>query len=572
MSQILMINDIRLPADHDAEALDQKVAKLLQLKKAPEYRIVKQSLDARKKEQLLYLYSVAVEPKAVSSQVMKRAMSGKDKHLSVKVEKVYDFLTVAKGCQSPKDRPVIIGTGPAGLFCGYELARAGYRPILVERGSDVEKRQQAVNRYWEEGVLNPECNVQFGEGGAGTFSDGKLNSSIHDKTGRVAEVLRTFVDFGAPSEILWNNKPHIGTDVLRDVIANLRKEILRLGGEVCFDTVFLRPVFSEKGEPRELAGVVVKTMGATSKDKLTSLGAKPGEEPGTYLLDCSRLVLAIGHSARDTFTELARLSVPMEPKAFAVGLRVQHPQEMINASQYGTSEAAKHLPAADYKLTYQTETGRGVYSFCMCPGGYVVDASSEAERIAVNGMSNRSRDGKNANSAIVVNVTPEDVLRAVSAMEGLPEVLAGMQFQRKIEHLAYLTGSGKVPVQLLGDFEENKPSVSCGAFTPEIKGFSGFGNLRDCLPTYINDAIIDGFRHFGRRIDGFARKDAILCGVESRTSSPVRILRDEHFQSKVRGLYPCGEGAGYAGGITSAAVDGIKVAEAIVKEDIICQP
>jgi hypothetical protein len=430
-----------------------------------------------------------------------------------------------------KERPVIIGAGPAGLFCAYYLAVRGFEPIVLERGRSVSERKKDIDRFWQTGVLDPESNVQFGEGGAGTFSDGKLNTLTKDRSGRNKEVLRLFVRMGAKESILYEQKPHLGTDVLFEVIANLRNEIIRLGGEVRFCS-----------RAEELI---------TVKDHLNGIKLSDGN-----IIKSRHCVLAIGHSARDTFEMLLHKKVSMEPKNFAVGFRVQHPQQMINESQYGTAWA--QFPAAAYKLTAQTSGGRGVYSFCMCPGGYVVNASSEAGLLAVNGMSYSRRDGENANSAVIVSVTPEDFPDK--------DVLGGMHFQRMIEKRAFEAGCGRIPLQLYKDFKDNICSEKTGEIFPAVKGQYSFGNLRNILPDELNEAFIEGMEQFGHKIKGFDRDDVILAGVESRTSSPVRIKRDENLMSNIRGLYPCGEGAGYAGGITSAAADGIFIAEQIIKD------
>ena len=447
------------------------------------------------------------------------------------------------------------------------------------------------------------CNVQFGEGGAGTFSDGKLNTLVKDPNGRNRLVLSLFAEFGADPSITYVHKPHIGTDVLMGIVKGMRKEIIRLGGEVRFYSQVTDILFAEEKkdfakEEREI--VFTENTGAGQKScrrNIRGVVVNGKEEILTEVL-----VLAIGHSARDTFSMLNVREIPMEAKAFAVGLRIQHPQEMVDASQYG-QEAAKILGAASYKLTHTCAGGRGVYSFCMCPGGFVVNASSEEGRLAVNGMSYHARDGENANSALIVTVTPEDFLKFVKfgekieeieKIEGIEEtkgieeikgkeetkrieeikeiekeestdVLAGIAFQRVLEERAFRAGKGKVPVQLYGDFKENRCSVKFGAVKPQIKGEMTFANLQEVLPVPLVDALIEGIERFGRVIPGFHREDALLAGVESRTSSPVRILRDKQLESSVLGLFPCGEGAGYAGGITSAAMDGIKVAEEIAR-------
>ena len=440
-------------------------------------------------------------------------------------------------------RPVIIGAGPAGYFAALQLACAGYRPIVYERGKCVEERTRDVEGFWQgETPICANSNVSFGEGGAGTFSDGKLNTGIKDKYGRIQAVIHDFIRFGASEEIGYLNKPHIGTDVLKHVMKKMREEIRSFGGEIHFS--------------HQLTAISHRS------DTCLSLTIKDLQNEQTIVVETSACILAIGHSARDTFAMLQAAGVTMEAKSFAMGLRIEHSQAMVNASQYGTSEQAKLLPAADYKMTYRSTKGRSVYSFCMCPGGFVVNASSGEGQSVVNGMSNHARDEENANSAIVVNVTPEDF-----AADGFADygVLAGVEFQKKYEYLAYEAGNGKIPVQLFADYKANCVSTEFGSVKPNIRGGYQFANLNKCLPAYINDAIIEGILDYDRKLKGFSSGDAVLSGIESRTSSPVRIVRDETYRSDYAGLFPCGEGAGYAGGITSAAVDGIKVAEAVAE-------
>lgn len=515
------------------ETLTKKAAKLLGVK--PEdissLQILKHSIDARKKPQLFQVYTLGItlENHKLEEKTVKRC---NNKQVIVQSQQPYTFPPSGKA-KLPY-RPVVIGTGPAGLFCGYMLAKHGYQPILLERGLDVETRSKDVEAYWHGGSLKPESNVQFGEGGAGTFSDGKLNTLVKDKYGRNREVLRIFTEFGAPAHILYESKPHIGTDILKQVVVGMRNFIIEMGGEVRFGA------------------------------KVTGLLVEDGTLCGVEINHCEQLqttraVLAIGHSARDTFTYLNALHVPMEAKAFAVGMRAEHSQHKINACMYGEEQGGL-LPAAPYKLTAQTSTGRGVYSFCMCPGGFVVDASSEPGQITVNGMSYADRGGIHANSAIIVQVTPEDF--------GTDGPLVGVAFQRALEKTAYKLGNGKVPVQYYGDFVKNRPSQpQTNREKPCIKGTYELTNLRGLLPPACETAFLEAMGQFDRTIPGFAAEDTILSGIESRTSSPVRIHRDETLQSPaIKGLYPCGEGAGYAGGITSAAMDGILVAENLARE------
>ncbi|KIR01877.1 NAD(FAD)-utilizing dehydrogenasehypothetical protein [Lachnospiraceae bacterium TWA4] len=516
---MIQISQLKLPVGHSDEELVQKVVKKLKITRdqIQKLTIRRASIDARKKPELYWVYTIWLE--------LKNEKKFKDLKISPK-----EYVLPSPGTKELMHRPVIIGTGPAGLFCGLFLARAGYRPILLERGLEVAKRVEKVNTFWETGKLDTNCNVQFGEGGAGTFSDGKLNTLVKDNSGRNHKVLETFVEAGAPTDILYLNKPHIGTDVLREVVQNLHKEIEEAGGEIYFSS--------------QVTDLMIED------DQLKGLEINHKEQIETEVA-----VLAIGHSARDTFEMLHKRQIPMEAKSFAVGFRIEHPQEMINESQYGAKKV-KGLLAADYKLTAKTSTGRGVYSFCMCPGGQVVNSSSEEGHMVVNGMSYRKRDGKNANAALIVTVTPEDYPSN--------EVLSGVEFQRRIEKAAYEAGNGKIPIQLYGDFKKGQPSTMIGQVHPEVKGQYQLTSLNSILPEELNESLIEGIESFGKKIKGFNREDALLLGVESRTSSPIRILRDDKMQTKVRGIYPCGEGPGYAGGIMSAAMDGIKAAEKII--------
>lgn len=525
---MIRVTQVKLPAGHRPEDLKRKAAKLLKIRpeEVKAVKIIKQSIDARKKEDILWIYTLDVETEK-ESQIMKKA---KGPNISLARPQAYIF---PKPGRSPLSQPpVIIGSGPAGLFCGLMLAEAGYCPVILERGEDVGTRRRKVEAFWRDGTLEPESNVQFGEGGAGTFSDGKLNTLVKDPAMRNQKVLEIFVEHGADPEILYVNKPHMGTDVLSLVVEHMREHIRQLGGSVSFGRKVTDLIIADG----HIAGVMVNDR---------------------EIIETNQVVLAIGHSARDTFYMLHQKGIPMDSKSFAVGLRIQHPQRMINQSQYGR-EQDPVLGPAPYKTAWQSKTGRGVYSFCMCPGGYVVDASSEPGRLAVNGMSYHDRAGNNANSALIVTVTPED-------FEGTSP-LAGVEFQRMLEEKAYGQGGGRIPLQLYGDFKEGKVSKTFGSVEPEMKGRYEFGNLRQVLPDALSLPLIEGIQAFEGKIQGFARYDSILAGVESRTSSPVRIHRDERLQSRIRGLYPCGEGAGYAGGITSAAMDGIRVAEEIAGE------
>ncbi|SEW27395.1 NAD(P)/FAD-dependent oxidoreductase [[Clostridium] fimetarium] len=540
---MIRINQLKLSPIHSEDDMRKAIKHSLKLSDELEfeYKIVKRSIDARHKPEILYVYAVNVKIKnqSLENKTIKKVYNN---NVMLTTENKYTFpCTQISDNQENTLRPIIIGFGPAGMFCALFLARCGLKPIVVERGQCVEKRLKAVNEFWNTNELNINSNVQFGEGGAGTFSDGKLNTMIKDPSGRIAKVLETFVEAGADSSILYNNKPHIGTDVLCDIVRNIRKEIISLGGEVRFNTC-LEGIDAPNNEVKSIH---VKD---TSEQNLK-----------TEKIDCDTVVMAIGHSARDTFAMIHEIGIEMVSKSFAVGLRIEHPQAFINYNTYGDA-TYKNLPVADYKVTYQAKTGRGVYSFCMCPGGYVVNASSEKEMLAINGMSYSRRDSKNANSALIVTVTPQD-------FDGIGP-LAGIEFQRKLERAAYKEGKGSVPVQLVSDFIDNRISTKLGQVTPCIKGSYEFANIRNILPEYISQTIIEGLDNFGNLIKGYNMEDAVLSGIESRTSSPVRIIRNDLGESSIKGLFPCGEGAGYAGGITSAAIDGIKTAEKIAQKYI----
>lgn len=525
--KMIRISQLKLPITHTKAQLEKKIAKAL---KNPgnsfTYEIKKQSLDCRHKNDKIFVYTVDVTIRDEQKLIKKV----NNNNVMLTKERPYE-------CPSPGETPllhspVIVGSGPAGLFCGWYLAKAGYCPIILERGEEAEKRQKTVENFWKNGVLDPESNVQFGEGGAGTFSDGKLNTLVKDPYGRNHEVLKRFVAAGAPEEIIYQQKPHLGTDVLVGIVEKMRHEIEEMGGKFCFRSKVTDLIF-ENNTLKEIE---------INNDKR---------------IPAQVCVLAPGHSARDTFEMLQKRGVYMEPKSFAVGLRIEHPQEMINMDLYGEPEN-ELLGAASYKVTHKCANGRGVYSFCMCPGGYVVNASSEPGRLAVNGMSYQARDSRNANSAMIVTVTPED----------FPDkgVLGGVEFQRDLEKKAWELGEGKIPVQLFGDFCKNQASEALGEVTPCMKGEYILTNVRSVLPKAVGDSIEEGVRAFGKRISGFDREDALLSGIESRTSSPVRIVRDQELTANMAGIYPCGEGAGYAGGITSAAMDGIKVAETVCRK------
>lgn len=521
---MLRISQLKLPETHTQEQLEKKLLKMLRIsrKDLGHYYIRKRSLDARKKPELYYVYSIDVEIK--NEERVLKSMKGKVQKVSSRPYSVPEH-----GTERLSDRPVIIGSGPAGLFCAYLLAGEGYRPLIIERGAPARERKRDVEKFWETGVLDPASNVQFGEGGAGTFSDGKLNTLVKDPAGRNRFVLETFVKFGAPEDILWEQKPHIGTDILIDVVETMRREIEKMGGEFRFHSQVTDLIPEEK------------VLVINDEEKIKAGAA----------------VLAIGHSARDTFYMLCKRGFDMEAKAFAIGVRVEHPQRLIDENMYGRDNRGD-LPAASYKLTEKLDNGRGVYTFCMCPGGYVVNASSEPGCLAVNGMSYHGRAGENANSAVIVTVTPQDY--------GTDHPLSGVEFQRKLERRAWEEGKGCVPVQRFEDFCENKDTEKLGSIKPSIKGHYRLGNVRNIFPEELSFSIRDGIRAMDQKIRGFAGEDVLLSGVESRTSSPVRINRDDSFRSNIPWVYPCGEGAGYAGGITSAAMDGIKVAETLIRK------
>ena len=487
--------------------------------------IEKQSLDARDKNEIFYVYECSFKVKN-ESDVLRKNKGNKD--LFKMIDKSYHFDKI--GTIKLNKRPVVVGCGPAGLFSALLLAEKGYKPLIIERGEQVDKRIEDVNSFWKDGKLNKNSNVQFGEGGAGTFSDGKLNTLVKDVGNRGRKVFNIFVECGAPREILYSYKPHIGTNKLVNVVKSLREKIISLGGEFRFNTC--------------LTNINVED------NKLKSIEVNKRET-----IDTEVLVLAIGHSARDTFKMLYDLGIKMESKPFAVGLRVEHKQDMINLSQYG-EKYKDILDPATYKLTYKASNNRGVYSFCMCPGGYVVNSSSEEGCLVVNGMSNYERESKNSNSAIVVTVNKEDFGESV---------LDGVKFQRNLENLAYNSCNGKIPVQTLGGFNNNKIE-ELKDVKPLVKGRYELADLNKILPKEICDSIKEAFPYFGKKIKGFDKGDTILFGVESRTSSPIRIVRDENFISSIEGIYPCGEGCGYAGGITSSAIDGIKVSEKIIEK------
>ena len=521
---MIRIRDIVMPAEHNPHQLGYEASQLLGISasKVRQVKIVRRSVDARKKPDVKIIYTIDVSVDGNEKRILKTS-GCKRAQLAPTT-----FYKPSKTEKTTKKRPVVIGFGPAGMFAALILANAGLRPIVLERGEDAASRNAKVEHFFATGELDPKSNVQFGEGGAGTFSDGKLNTGVNNP--RIHWILSQFVRFGARDNILYDAKPHVGTDVLLTVVQNLRARVIKLGGEVRFNT--------------QVTGLI------TDGDKLIGVKTATGEE-----ISCDTAVLAIGHSARDTFEMLDASGIPMEPKAFAMGVRIEHKQELIDEAQYGMVNPC--LPPADYKLVQHLDDG-SVYTFCMCPGGYVVAAASEEGRVVTNGMSYADRDGENANAALLVTVNPEEF-----PYEG---TLGGMKWQRQIEEKAYqISGSYRAPAQRVGDFLNGIPSTGPGAVEPTYRPGVHWCDLHDVLPEKISRSLTEALPKLDGSLAGFAHPDAVLTAPETRSSSPVRILRDEFRQSKLRGLYPCGEGAGYAGGIMSAAIDGIMTAEAIIE-------
>ena len=522
---MIRIRDIALPPEHNPHQLNYEAAQLLKVSnsKIRQVKIVRRSVDARKKPDVKIIYTIEVavdgnEGKILRNSGCKRASIAKGNYYKPPKQKL----------ESEK-RPVVIGFGPAGMFAALILSMAGLKPIVLERGEDAQSRHDKVEKFFETGELDTRSNVQFGEGGAGTFSDGKLNTGVNNP--RIGWVLDQFVKFGAREDILYDAKPHVGTDVLLNVVLNLRKRVITLGGEVRFNS--------------QVTGLRIEN------GQLTGLQVNGGE-----IVETDRAVLAIGHSARDTFELLHSLNIPMEPKAFAMGARIEHKQSMVNASQYGENNPV--LPPADYKLVQHLDE-KSVYTFCMCPGGYVVAAASEEGRVVTNGMSYADWEGENANAALLVTVNPEE----------FPDksTLGGMYWQRQIEEKAYqVSGSYRAPAQRVGDFLKGIPSTGPGSVEPTYRPGVTWCDLHDVLPEQLTRAMEEALPKLDGQLKGYADPDAVLTAPETRSSSPVRILRGEDRQSQIKGLYPCGEGAGYAGGIMSAAVDGIQTAEAILAE------
>ena len=531
---MLRLTDIKLPLNHDENALEQAITAKLNIPKSQirSFEMFRRGYDARNNKDIQLIYTLDID---VENEEALLARFTKDPQVRQTPDMRYKF--VAQAPETLTTRPVVVGLGPCGLFSALILAQMGFKPIVLERGKAVRERTKDTFGFWRKQPLNPESNVQFGEGGAGTFSDGKLYSQVKDRKHYGRKVLKEFVAAGAPEEIMYVSKPHIGTFKLVGMVEKMRQQIIELGGEIRFST---------RVEKLDL----VETDG---KKKIQGLFLNDGE-----YLKCEQVILAIGHSARDTFASLYEQGVYIEAKPFSVGFRIEHEQSMIDQCRFGDNAGNPILGAADYKLVHHCKNGRTVYSFCMCPGGTVVAAASEPGRVVTNGMSQYSRHERNANSAIVVGITPEQ------DYPGHP--LAGIEFQRKLEELAYHAGGENyhAPAQLIGDFLKGKPSQTLGEVEPSYTPGITLTDLAKVVPDYVAEAIREAIPAFDRQIRGFAKADGLLTGVETRTSSPVCIKRGDDYQSiNVEGLYPAGEGAGYAGGIWSAGIDGIRVAEAL---------
>ena len=529
---MIRIRDLSLTPDDNLGRLVQLTTKHLNIKdhEITQLHIRKKSIDARKKHDIRIIYTIDVEIKGREDKILKRI---RDSKVSLANDYVYE---VPLPAHEAKHRPVVVGFGPAGMFAALVLAMAGQKPIVLERGYDAATRQKKVEQFWQTGRLDPQCNVQFGEGGAGTFSDGKLNTGT--KNERCRWVLEQMAEAGAHGEILFDAKPHVGTDVLLTVVQNIREKIIHHGGEIRFGCKVTRLEM----DANQLTGIWLE------------------QNESEEFLPCDHVILAIGHSARDTFASLHAQNIPMQPKPFSMGVRIEHKQSMINESQYGEYADHPSLPAADYKLNVRLPDENSAYTFCMCPGGQVVAAASEEGRVVTNGMSYVARDGENANSALLVTLTPDD----------FPDksVLGGMKWQQEIEEAAFKAGGGNyfAPCQLVGDFLNKTPSTEFGSIQPTYRPGVTLCDLHDVLPQKLTSVLEQALPELDKRLQGFASKDAVMTAPETRSSSPIKILRDETKQSAIRGLYPCGEGAGYAGGIMSAAVDGMVCAEALIHD------
>lgn len=523
---MLRIQQIKLSLDEDKALLPAKIIKKLRIKEEDliSYHIFKESIDARKEHDVHFTYCIDCKVKNESTIL-------KYKHKDISKTPDFTYRMPKKGVLGLKNRPIVVGFGPAGMFSALLLAQMGYQPLVFERGGCVEKRVESVEQFWRDGILDTNSNVQFGEGGAGTFSDGKLTARSKDL--RVHKVLEELVRFGAPEEILYMAHPHIGTDLLRHVVKNIREEIIRLGGEIHFDTKV--------------------------EDVQIEQGHIYGVQANGVVYPCERVILAIGHSARDTFYQLMERGVCMHAKSFAVGARIEHPQTLINKAQYKSNAGHPRLGAAEYRLTHTATNGRGVYTFCMCPGGSVVPSTSTEYGVVVNGMSEHARNQENANSALLVQIRSED-------FDNDPRKL--IQFQEELEKKAYQIAGAtyQAPAQLVKDFLAHKASTQIGSVKPSYALGVSLCDLHDVLPDYVCEAMKEGIQSFDCKLKGFAMDDAILTGVETRSSSPLRMERrkEDFISVNVEGLYPCGEGAGYAGGIVSAAIDGLRCAESLI--------
>lgn len=526
---MIRLFEIKLPIDHLESGLKKAAAKALRINPGNIEKIYirRQAIDARKKSSLYFAYTIDCAVNGEKNLVQKL----NNKKIIIAPDETYK--NVQPGKESLPLNPVIIGSGPAGLFAGLLLAQNGYKPIILERGCDVDKRAKDVSSFWKNGILDPDSNIQFGEGGAGTFSDGKLTTLINDP--RCKKVLQEFVASGAPDNILYINKPHIGTDLLREVVKNIRNRIIAHGGSVLFQN----QVTNIRIDKNNLQAVQVNN---------------------SQWIDCSVAVFATGHSARDTVAMLHSHLMHIVQKPFAIGVRIEHPQELIDKSQFGSFAGHPRLGAADYKMAFHGENHRSAFTFCMCPGGEVIAAASQKGGVVTNGMSYHARKGTNANAALLVNVFPSD----------FPDThpLSGFEFQRHCEEKAFLLGGSNyyAPVQRVEDFLLNRKSTKTGEVKPSYKPGVTPSDMRDCLPPYVIATLQNAIHSFARQITGFSFPDALLTGVETRSSSPVRLVRNELYESSIHGIYVAGEGAGYAGGITSAAADGIRVAEAIIRK------